>query len=224
MLFRSGVVVVRATKDGKVAEKEINLTTSSDVVAFKKSTTSVTIPFAGQEAVVNEFVAETRNGSGEVIDGGAITYSLLSKDGVTETTVKGVTFENGVLTVEAGAFPAIVYVKATNAEGLSAKVKVNIHGMSFGFGSQDAADGFTQVTDTLYTDKLGYGFMTTNSLTVNADNVTGTEAFRFKVKVPNGNYNVKVDTTAEALTSEVVESVPAVTGRSEEHTSELQSH
>ena len=208
----SGAVTVVATKDSTQAEKVIQLTTSSNVVAFTQSTSSVTIPFAGEAAVVSRFRAETRNGSGNVIDGGAISYALLAKDGVTETTVKGVTFENGVLTVAAGASPAVVYVKAVNAEGLSAKVKVNIHGLSFAFGSSDAADGFTQVADTLYTEKLGYGFWKTAGLTVNGDNVAGTEAFRFKVNVPDGNYVVKVDTTAASMTSEVVESVPAATG------------
>lgn len=208
----SGSVVVIASKDGKQAEKEIMLTTSSNVVAFAKSTSSITIPFAGEQAVKADFTAETRDKDGKPIDGGVITYTLLAKDGVTQTTVRGVTLENGVLTVEPGAAPAVVYVKAANEIGLSTKVKVNIHGLSFAFGSQDAAEGYTQVTDTLYTDRLGYGFADAGGLTVNADSVTAQKAFRFKAKVPNGNYVVKVDTTAASVTSEVVESVAAVTG------------
>ena len=208
----SGAVTVIASKDGKRAEREIMLTTSSNVVAFKKSSSSITIPFSGEQAVTAEFSAETRDKDGNSIDGGAITYALLAKDGVTETTVKGVTFENGVLTVQPGASPAVVYVKAANADGLTAKVKVNIHGLSFAFGSQDAEEGYTQVTDTLYTDKLGYGFADISGLTVNTDNVTGQQAFRFKAKVPNGNYVVRVDTTAASMTSEVVENVSANTG------------
>ncbi len=208
----SGMITVVATKDGKQAEKVIRLTTSSNVVAFTQSTSSITIPFAGEKAVEYQFTAQTRDGLGNEIDGGQISYALLAKDGVTETTVKGVTFKNGLLTVEAGASPAVVYVKATNAEGLSTKVKVNIHGLSFAFGSAEAADGFTQVMDTLYTKKLGYGFRQTEGLTVNSDNVTGTSDFRFKANVPNGNYIVKVNTTAESVISEVVEEVSAVTG------------
>ena len=208
----SGAVTVVATKDGKQDTKTIQLTTSSNTVSFSQSTSSVTIPFTGEAAVVNSFVAVTLNGEGETIDGGAITYSLLAKDGVTATTVKGVTFAGGVLTVAAGASPAVVYVKATNAEGLSAKVKVNIHGLSFAFGSDEAAEGYTQVEDTLYTERLGYGFANTDSLTVNAGNVTGSVDFRFKASVPNGNYIVKVTTSADSLTSEVVETVTAVTG------------
>ncbi len=208
----SGTVTVIATKDGKQGEITIQLTTSSNVVAFKQSTSSITIPFTGEDAFVGNFVAVTRDGNGNEIDGGAITYTLLAKDGVTETTVKGVTFKDGVLTVAAGAAPAVVYVKAANAEGLSTKVKVNIHGLSFAFGSAEAAEGFTQVADTLYTAKLGYGFANTSGLTVNEGNVTGTSDFRFKATVPNGNYTVKLVTSAESVTSEVVESVSAVTG------------
>jgi hypothetical protein len=208
----SGEITVVATKDGKQAEKTIQLTTSSNVVAFTKSTSSITIPFTGEDTVVNEFAAETRDGSGAVIDGGSITYSLLAKDGVTETTVKGVTFENGVLSVEAGASPAVVYVKATNEDGLSTKVKVNIHGLSFAFGSQEPAEGYTQVSDTLYTEKLGYGFSDISAITVNDSNVTGTSDYRFKATVPNGNYIVTVDTTSATMTSEVVETVAATTG------------
>ncbi len=209
----SGTVVVVASKDGKQGRKEIQLTTSSNVVAFKKSTSSVTIPFAGEEALKLDYTAETRDKDGKPIDGGAITYALLAKDGATPAgTIRGVSFENGILTVEPGAAPAVIYVKASNAEGLSTKVKVNIHGLSFAFGSQDAAEGYTQVADTLYNDRLGYGFADTSGLTVNTDSVTAQKEFRFKAKVPNGNYAVKVDTTASAMKSEVVESVSAATG------------
>ena len=208
----SGSITVVATKDGQQTEKTIQLTTSSNVVAFTKSTSSITIPFSGEASVEAEFAAETCNGSGDVIEGGKITYSLLAKDGVTETTVNGVTFKNGVLTVAAGASPAVVYVKATNEEGLSAKIKVNIHGLSFAFGSAEAADGFTQVVDTLYTETLGYGFVKIERLTVNEHEVTGTSAFRFKANVPNGNYVVAVNTTAAELTSESVEGISATTG------------
>ena len=208
----SGTIKVVATKDGKTAGKEINLTTSSNVVAFTSSASSITIPFDGEDAVVADFKAETRDGSGNPIDGGAITYSLLGSDGATETTVKGVTFENGKLTVNAGANSAIVYVKATNAEGLSTKVKVNIHGLSFAFGSQEPADGYTQVTDTQYTEKLGYGFTDPSSVTVNEANVTSTSKVQFKANVPNGNYVVNISSTQASITSEIVESVTAETG------------
>ena len=60
----SGTVVVVASKDGKQGRKEIQLTTSSNVVAFKKSTSSVTIPFAGEEALKLDYTAETRDKDG----------------------------------------------------------------------------------------------------------------------------------------------------------------
>jgi len=208
----SGTVTVIAAKDGKQAEKEIQLTTSNNAVSFKKSPSSITIPFAGEEAAENRYEAVTLDKEGNEIEGGAITYTLLGKDGVTPLTAlpKGVSFENGVLTVAPGVSPAVLYVKAVNGEGLSARAKVNIHGLCFAFGSADAAEGFTQVTKDLYTVRLGYGFWKTDNLTVNADNVTCTEDFRFQAAVPNGNYTVKVNTTAENMTSEVVESVTTI--------------
>ncbi len=208
----SGTVTVVASKDGKRAEKTIQLTTSTDAVSFTQSASSISIPFAGEDPAVTTYTAVTLDKDGNEIDGGTITYTLLDKDGVNETTVKGVTFVNGVLTVTAEASPAVVYVKAVNADGLANKVRVNIHGLSFAFGSADAAEGFTQVTNTTYSDRLGYGFQDVAGLTVNESDITGTTAFRFKAKVPNGNYNVTVDTTAETLTSEVVESAPSPTG------------
>ena len=137
---------------------------------------------------------------------------MLASDGATETTVKGITFENGRMTVEAGASPAVVYVRATNAEGLTARVRVNIHGLSFKFGSAVPEEGLTQVTDTAYTERLGYGFESTTGLTVSEDNVSGTESYKFKANVPNGNYVVSVETTAESMTSEIVDTVSATTG------------
>ncbi len=209
----SGAVTVVATKDGIQAEKVIRLTTSGNVVAFTKSISSVTIPFAGEEPVVYQFAAETRSGSGEPIEeGGAITYTLLDKN-FQETVIKGVTFENAILTVAADATPGIVIIKAQNEEGLSATIRVNIHGMSFAFGSKDPEEGYTQVTNTSqYSDKIGYGFHITEGLTAAEDSISGTTAYRFKAKVPNGNYNVSVDTTSDSLKAEVVERVSVDTG------------
>lgn len=211
----AGTVTVVAAKDGKTAEKEILLTTSANVVAFTKSVSSIDIPFEGEESKVCEFKAETRNKDGLVITPDeAIEYTLLAKDGVTETTVKGVTLaEDGKLTVAAGASPAIVYVKATNVEKLSNKVKVNIHGLSFAFGTGDPQEGYTQVTaDSQYTEKLGYGFTNTTGLTAGEDNVTSTNKYQFKADVPNGNYLVTLDTTSAEIKSEIVDGIPASTG------------
>ena len=95
------------------------------------------------------------------------------------------------------------------------KVKVNVHGLSFAFGSNDPSDdSFTKVTAAdAYSDKIGYGFDDTSVVTSEESDVKGTAAYRFKAKVPNGNYVVKVTTyRMPTMTSEVVEGVAATTG------------
>lgn len=208
----SGSVEVTAVRDGVSASKTVQLTTSSDVVSFTDSTSSITIPFEGEESIVENFEAVTLDKDGNVVEGKTITYDLLASDGVNPASLKGVTFENGVLTVEAGANPGIVYVRATNSDGLVNRVRVNIHGMMFAFGSGEPEEGYTQVTNDVYTERLGYGFVDASALTVNETDVTGSADYRFKATVPNGNYVVEVETTAASMTSEVVESVPATTG------------
>lgn len=208
----SGEISVVAIKDGISDEKRIQLTTSSDVVSFTKSTSSITIPFEGEENVVAEYSAVTLDKDGMQVEGKEITYDLLASDGVNPASLKGVTFENGVLTVEPGANPGIVYVRAKNNDGLVNRVRVNIHGLSFKFGSAEPEEGYTQVVDTLYTEKQGYGFVSTNGLAVNEDNIAGSEEYRFKANVPNGNYVIDVSTTAANMTSEVIETVPVSTG------------
>lgn len=207
----SGDLTIVAKSGGAQATKTIRRISSSNNVSFTTGSTSITIPFTGEEDVVSQYVATTMTGDGEPVED-TITYKMCDKTGVTETTVKGVTFENGVLTVTSEAVPAVVTIVATNSEGLYATVKVNIHGLNFVFGSAEAAEGYTQVTDTLYNDTLGFGFSNTGAITVNENNVTGTASYTFKAKVPNGNYNVSVDTTSASMTSEVVETVPAITG------------
>lgn len=209
----SGTVEVTAIRDGVSASKSVQLTTSSDVVSFTQSTSSITIPFEGEEAVVSNFNAVTLDKDGNVVESKTISYDLLASDGVNPASLKGVTFENGVLTVEAGANPGIVYVRATNSDGLVNRVRVNIHGMLFAFGSGEPEEGYTQVTNDIYTDRQGYGFADSSALTVNEDNVSGSADYRFKAAVPNGNYVVNTENTAtKAIKSEVVESVSATTG------------
>lgn len=207
----SGDLTIVAKAAGAETRKTIRRISSSNNVSFISGSTSITIPFAGEEDVVDHYVATTMTGDGEPVED-IITYKLCDKTGVTETTVKGVTFDNGTLTVTSDAVPAVVTIVATNTEGLYATVKVNIHGLNFAFGSAEAAEGYTQVTDTLYTDTLGFGFSNIGAISVNESNVTGTASYTFKAKVPNGNYNVSVDTTSASMTSEVVETVSATTG------------
>lgn len=219
----AGKITVVATAGGARAEKEINLSTTGNAIAFTTSNSSLTIPFTGEDNATATYAAEVRNKDGEHIDGTTVTYEMVDAAGEAVTNLRGVTFnaETGVLTVEAGAASKVVYIKATSVVGegdeqeiLTSRVKVNIHGLSFAFGSDTPTDdSYTQVTATdAYTDKVGYGFADTSVVTTAAANVTGTADYRFKVKVPNGNYVVNVNTSAESVTSEVVESVSATTG------------
>ena len=217
------IITVTASCGGKTAEKEISLSTTGNSVVFTKSSPSITIPFSGEENAVAEFVAEARKKDTSKIDGAVVTYEMVDAAGEAVTSARGITFdtETGTLTVEPGAASKVVYIKASTSvttdgetEQLSAKVKVNIHGLSFAFGSDAPSDdSYTQVTSAdAYTDKIGYGFADTSAVTDAASNVTGTADYRFKTKVPNGNYAVSVTTTSAAITSEVVETVSATTG------------
>ncbi len=105
-------------------------------------------------------------------------------------------------TVILGAFATLTKLNAAE----------DVKKFEFVFGQNSSKDGAVSVTNVLYDEGADYGFMSVDSLVVNDDSVTGTADFRFKVNVSNGNYTVKVDTTAEIITSEVVESVSAVTG------------
>ncbi|MBQ8301765.1 MAG: hypothetical protein IJX57_07395, partial [Clostridia bacterium] len=219
----AGTITVVATYGSARAEKQLTLSTTGNAIAFTNFNSSLTIPFAGEENVTATFAAEARNKDGVKIEGSAVTYEMVDAAGEAVSELRGVTFDpaTGVLTVEAGAASKVVYIKATSVVGegdeqetLTSRVKVNIHGLSFAFGSDAPADdSFTQVTSAdAYTDKIGYGFADTSVVTDAAANVTGTADYRFKAKVPNGNYVVNVTTSSATMTSEVVESVTAVTG------------
>lgn len=201
-----GTITVNASNGSATKAKEIMLTTSSNVVLMTGDK-SVTIPFEGTE--VKTYTAKTIDKDQQDVAGDEITFSFLAKDGSTPlaTLPNGVTFdaETGKLTVAAGATPAVIYLKATNKEGLTNKIRINIHGMSFDFGTDDPEEGYTQVTaDTQYTESLGMGFEAVTGLTAAADNVGGSAAYKFKVNVPNGNYNVAVATTSASMLSEAV--------------------
>lgn len=203
----SGTVIVRASNGSATNTKEITLTTSSNVVSIK-GTSSITIPFAGEADAVGTYVAQTLDKDTQPVEGDVIKYSFTKKDGSTplESLPKGIKFDakTAKLTVSAGASPTVIYLKATNKEGLSNKIKINIHGMSFAFGTDEPEEGFTQITASKqYDDRTGYGFEELTGLTDGAKSVTG-KKFKIKVKVPNGNYVVKVDTNASLIFSEWV--------------------
>lgn len=216
----SGTIKVTASMSGKTAEKEITVTSSKDRVAFTTKASSITIPFDGNPAATAEYLADTitpesPNGTGDK----NIEYTFLDKTGAValDTLPAGITSSVDpetnklTLTVEAGAIPAVFYVKATQkaGDGLSAKTQVNVHGLSYSFGT-DEVEGDTQVTSaSLYTDTLGYGFEATTGLTDAADKVTGTAAYKFKANVPNGNYKVTVNTTSASMQSEIIDDAGA---------------
>lgn len=215
----AGTVTVVATYGSKRVEKEISLSTTGNAIAFTKSSSSITIPFEGSDAATGNFAAEVRDKAGQPVDGANVTLSLVDAAGTPVTNAKGITFDatTGVLTVQAGAVSKVLYVKAVATVGeetLTSRVKVNVHGLSFAFGSNDPSDdSFTKVTATdAYSDKIGYGFDDTSVVTSEESDVKGTAAYRFKAKVPNGNYVVKVTTSSATMTSEVVEGVAATTG------------
>lgn len=212
----AGTVKVIASMGGKTAEKEITLVNSSNVVSFQRQQSSITIPFEGEEAVTAEYEADTITpDTPGGIDDATITYSFLDKTGAValDELPTGITSseEGGVLTltVAAGATPTVFYIKAANSEGLSTKTQVNVHGLSYQFGTE-TEEGYTAVTSaTLYNDNLGYGFESTSGLSDAADSVTGTSAYKFKAKVPNGNYKITVDTTSANMFSEIVDEAVA---------------
>lgn len=220
----SGTIVLIASYGSTRKEKEIRLSTTGNSISFTKSNSSITIPFAGESTVKAEYAAEARNKEGNKIEGSTVTYKLVDATGNVVENLKGVTFNpaTGVLTVAPGAASKIVYVKAESTvttagetENLSARAKVNIHGLSFAFGTDDPTDdSYTKVTSAdAYSDKVGYGFADTSVVTDEASDVKGTAAFKFEAKVPNGNYVVAVSATgADTITSEVVDTVTAVTG------------
>ncbi len=211
-----GEITVVATYGSTRKEVPVTLSASGNVMVFTKTTSSITIPFE-EPAVTQVFEAEAKDKDGATIEAD-VKYEMVdaSNQAVTAT---GITFdaETGTLSVAPNAVSKIVYIRASanvNDETLSARTKVNIHGLSFAFGSDAPEDEtLTQVTSAdAYTDRLGYGFADTSAVADEAADVKGTAAYTFKAKVPSGNYTVDITTTAASVTSEVVEGVPATTG------------
>lgn len=74
--------------------------------------------------------------------------------------------------------------------------------LKFDFGSGKASKGFTKVTgETLFTENMGYGFLSiqdlkdtlrTKGTDLTSDFISSSNPFYFAVKIPDGNYNIKV--------------------------------
>ncbi len=65
----AGTVTVVATYGSKRVEKEISLSTTGNAIAFTKSSSSITIPFEGSDAVTGNFAAEVRDKAGQPVEG-----------------------------------------------------------------------------------------------------------------------------------------------------------
>ena len=229
----AGAVTITVRSGSSSVSKEINLTTSGNSIAVTAPVTSLTIPFSGEDAVSATFSAKTVDKNGADVQfaldengdptttPAAITYRVLDKNytDITDNLPAGVTISvvDGVatLTVTDAAKPAKIYVNAVNndATPLSRAIAVNIHGLSFAFGSNEPAEGYTQVTSAdSYSEKAGYGFADASVVSNGASNVSGSADYKFMVKVPNGNYAVSVTTSSATMQSEKIDSISTVEG------------
>lgn len=204
-----GIIVISASKNGMETKKTIRLVASDDSVIWLDSTQNITIPFSGTDSY--NFRAGTMDASGNVSED-EITYKILDSTGTYELdSIQGVCLDsNGVLNVSHEAQAADIYIMAQNNEGLSAKIKVRLHGYSFVFGTDGTEDGYTVVGSENYAPSLGYGFDEADAVTVNEDSVSFTAGCTFRVDIPNGNYNIVLETTAETVSVEAVKDTSAV--------------
>lgn len=74
-----------------------------------------------------------------------------------------------------------------------AAAQVTPYTWSFSFGTNNKLKGYVNVpSDRVYTSKAGYGFDYGSVITANEKFVTGEKPFYFSVKVPEGNYYVRI--------------------------------
>jgi lysophospholipase L1-like esterase len=74
----------------------------------------------------------------------------------------------------------------------------------FIFGKNAQGQGVI-LTNDKYEKINGYGFENTSDMTVNENSVTSLTDYTFKIKADNGNYTVKMNTSAEQVTSEILD-------------------
>ena len=77
----------------KRVEKEISLSTTGNAIAFTKSSSSITIPFEGSDAVTGNFAAEVRDKAGQPVEGANVTLSLIDAARTPVTIAKGIAFD-----------------------------------------------------------------------------------------------------------------------------------
>lgn len=203
-----GKVTIQANIGGYTKTITLTLTSANDSIRFTQSNISVAIP-TGDTANTATYSAIVIDGNGSEVTGKAVSYSLYDKNNsnVITTMPTGISFINGVLTVDNTASPAVYTIRATSTDSSGAAitraVKVMVHGLTFDFGndSDDAlAAGFTAVaSSTGYTSARGYG-ISSGSVTAggsaSADNATTDYlegAMTFKADVEKGkNYTVSI--------------------------------
>lgn len=202
----AGEATVQVSIAGYTKTITLNITSSAESVKFTKSNTSVSIPL-DDTATTAEYEAVVIDGEGNDL-GRDVAYAVYDKNNTAEYTFpEGITFNNGVLTVEKTALPCTFTIRATgkNTDGndISKAVKVTVHGLAFDFGTTDddaVAEGYTPVgADTAYTEVRGYGIKSGTPVAggsastedANADYLEGT--FEFDANVTPGKmYTVDI--------------------------------
>lgn len=208
----AGTATINVTVGGITKSIDLTITSSQDSIKFKTPVVnSVSIPMDDNNTVVN-YEASVIDKDGADIAGKTVTFALYDKNNVNQTTVEGVTFKNGVLTVTKNAKPCVVTVRATstnsNNETITNAVKVTIHGLAFDFGAgndEDVVSGYTPITPTTgYSEKAGYGIEGSPAVggiasieDADVDYLTGTFIFKANV-TPNKVYKVKVNYSGTA--------------------------
>lgn len=209
----SGEYKVTVSMGGKTKDITINVTGTQESVKFTTSTSSIAIPMEEGASEQYKYEAAVVDANSKPIEGKTVTYAMYDKNNQAPlANTDAISFDaaTATLTVTSAAEPTVVYIRATgtNSENqtISRSIAVNIHGLSFDFGSNAAAEGYTAVTPTTsYTETSGYGIVS-GSPTVNgegtvedadADSLKG--AFKFQAKVvPNKVYDVTINYSGTA--------------------------
>ncbi len=204
----SGEYKVTVSMGGKTKDITINVTGTQESVKFTKSTSSIAIPMEEGASEKYQYEAAVVDANSKPIEGKTVTYAMYDKNNQAPLdNTDAISFDSATatLTVSSAAKPTVVYIRATstNSENqtISRSLAVNIHGLSFDFGSNVAAEGYTAVTPTTsYSDAAGFGIVS-GSPAVNgegtvedADSDSLKGAFKFQAKVePNKVYDVTIN-------------------------------
>lgn len=213
---------IRVALNGETKDIPVTIKGTKDSLGFTKLSKYIEIPYAGDENAVEEYSAQVVNKDGEPYDDKEVEYSIYDANNQTKLTTlpEGITFnaETATLTVTSAAKATVLYIRAnsTNSanEPLERAVKINIHGLSFDFGTDAVnatASGYTAVAaDSVYDDNSGFGIAsgtptsggTVSATDADADNLNGNFTFYAKVK-PGKVYDVTVNYKGTAVSEYV---------------------